>query len=158
MKNLVLEIIPVLINFAGKNAKWIAFLLLVSGFFSCGSAVCENTNPVFDNYEPVSKEYQLELIKQLSIVDKSKLTYWFKEFTELENEKHLHFLIKSKDLCAILVLEVNDELLDKHWPKSRRKNKYSNHKNTQVLGLKYDIDDNTSNPKFVYKKHFTIVD
>ena len=157
MKNLVLEIIPVLINFAGKNAKWIAFLLLVSGFFSCGSAVCENTNPVFDNYEPVSKEYKLELVKQLSIVDKSKLSYWFLGFTEVENEKQLHCLIKSKDLCAVMILEVSDELLNKHWPLYGIR-KYSNNEKNRFLSFQYEIKEDTLNPKFIYQKHSIIVD
>ena len=45
-------------------------------------------------------------MKQLSIVDKSKLTYWFKDYTEYENEELLHFHIQSKELCAVLVLHV----------------------------------------------------
>jgi len=44
------------------------------------------------------------VILQLSIVDKSKLRYWLKEYTEYENEVQLHFYIQRKELCAILVL------------------------------------------------------
>ena len=154
MKNLVLEIIPVLINFAGKNAKWIAFLLLVSGFFSCGSAVCENTNPVFDNYEPVSKEYQLELIKQLSIVDKSKLTYWFKEYTGNENKEQLHFHIQSKELCAVLVLDME------RWNKLEhfRKVKGGGYRGAEFVHLQFDIEQDSLNPKFVYRNLSRIID
>ena len=154
MTELVLMIIPALINIARKNVKCSTILLLVVGFFSCDRPICKNTNPIFDDYQPNSKEYKQELIKQLSIVNKSKLTYWFKEYIEYENEEQLHFYIQSKELCAILVLYVEQ----KDNLEQLRKNKGLGYRGLQFIKLQFEIRQDTLNPKFVYKKHSIIVD
>ena len=125
-------------------------------FISCDwhRPVCKNTNPIFDEYQPVSKEYKLELIKQLSIIDKSKLTYWFKDYTEYENEELLHFHIQSKELCAVLVLNVEQ------WTKLNqlRKNKGNGYRGLKFFGLKFEIEQDTLNPRFVFKDYSWILD
>jgi len=116
--------------------------------------VCKNTNPIFDEYQPVSKEYKLELIQQLSIVNKSELTYWFKEYTEYENEEQLHFYIQGKELCAVLVLDVEQ------WNKLEqlRKNKGLGYKGLRFIKLQFEIKQDTLNPKFIYKDFSWILD
>jgi hypothetical protein len=118
-------------------------------FISCDRPACKNTNPIFDDYQPISKEYKLELIKQLSIVDNSKLKYWFKEYTEYENEELLHFYIQSKELCAVLVLKIEK------WDKFERlrKVKGKGYRGNSVIDLQFDIEQDTLNPMFVYKDH-----
>ena len=123
-------------------------------FISCDRPVCKNTNPIFDDYQPVSKEYKLELIKQLSLVDKSKLTYWFKEYTEHENEELLHFYVQNKQLCAVLVLNVEQ------WNKLEqlRKVKGGGYRGAQFINLQFQIEQDSLNPKFVYRDFSKITD
>jgi len=135
-----------------SRAMFLAFFFVC--LMSCDRPVCKNTNPIFDDYQPNSKEYKQELIKQLSIVKKSKLTYWFKEYIEYENEEQLHFYIQSKELCAILVLNV--EQRDKL--EQLRKNKGVGYKGLQFTNLQFEIRQDTLNPKFIYRKHSIIVD
>jgi len=121
---------------------------------SCDRPTCKNTNPIFNNYQPVSKEYKLELMKQLSIVDKSKLRYWLKEYTEHENEVQLHFYIQSKELCAVLVLNIEQ------WNKLERlrETKGKGRFNAEFTNLQFEIVQDSLNPKFVYRDFSRIID
>jgi len=131
---------------------FLVFLLVC--FISCDRPHCVNNNPIFDEYSPDSKEYKQELIKQLSIVDQSKLTYWLKDYIENENEVQLHFYIQSKELCAVLVLNVEQ------WGKLEqlRKTKGKGRFNAKFINLQFDIVQDTLNPRFIYKNHFRISD
>ncbi len=62
---------------------------------ACDRPVCKNTNPVFDKYSPDSDEYKSELIKQLGVVDKTKLTYWFSQYVESDGKELLFFHIQG---------------------------------------------------------------
>ena len=121
---------------------------------SCDRPTCKNTNAIFDDYQPVSAEYKLELMKQLSIVDRSKLRYWLKEYTEYENEAQLHFYIQSKELCAVLVLNVEQ------WNKLEqlRETKGKGRFNAEFTNLQFDIVQDFLNPKFVYRDFSKIID
>ncbi len=123
-------------------------------FISCDRPACKNTNSIFDKYQPVSKEYKLELIRQLSIVDKSKLTYWLKDYTEYDNEVQFHFYIQSKELCAVLVLNIEQ------WGKLEplKKTKGKGRFNAKFINLQFDIVQDTLNPKFIYRTHSGISD
>lgn len=62
---------------------------------ACDRPVCKNINPVFDKYSPDSDEYKSELIKQLEVVDKTKLTYWFSQYVESAGKELLFFHIQG---------------------------------------------------------------
>ena len=123
-------------------------------FLSCDRPACKNTNPIFDEYQPESKEYKLELMKQLETVDKSNLRYWLKEYTEYENEVQLHFNIQSKELCAVLVLDVEQ------WNKLEglQKTKGKGYFNSEFINLQFEIESDSLNPKFIYKDFAKILD
>lgn len=123
-------------------------------FISCDRYDCKNTNPIFDEYRPDSKEYKLELMKQLSIVDKSKLRYWLKNYTENENEVQLHFYIQSKELCAVLVLDVEQWGKLKQLKTKKGKGRF----NAEFKNLQFEIEQDSLDPKFVYKDFSRIVD
>ena len=78
--------------------QMLSSLFFVLCFISCDRPACKNTNPIFDDYKPVSREYKLELMKQLSIVDQSKLRYWLKDYTEIMKYNCI-FIFKVKN-CA----------------------------------------------------------
>jgi hypothetical protein len=143
------------IETAAKNRSGaILLLFFLVCLISCSNPVCKNTNPIFDDYQPVSKEYKLELIKQLSIVDKSKLKYRFKEYTENENKEQIHLHIQSKELCAVLVLDVEQ------WNKLEqlRKVKGVSYRGARFINLQFDIEQDSLNPRFVYRDLSRILD
>jgi hypothetical protein len=123
-------------------------------FISCDRPACENTNPIFDEYQPTSREYKLELINQLSIVDNSKLRYWLKNYVENDDEVQLHFYIQSKELCAVLVLNVEQ------WGKLERirETKGKGRFNAEFTKLQFEIVPDTLNPKFLYVTYSGIID
>jgi hypothetical protein len=96
----------------------------------------------------------LELIKQLSIIDKSKLRYWLKDYTEYENEVKFHFYIQSKELCAVLVLDIEQ------WGKLEqlREKKGKGRFNAEFTKLQFEIRQDSLNPKFVFKDFSRILD
>ena len=121
---------------------------------SCDRPTCKNANPIFDDYQPVSTKYKQELVKQLSIVDKSKLRYWLKDYTEYENEVQLHFYIQSKELCAVLVLDVEQWNKLEQLKKTKGKGRF----NAEFKNLQFEIVQDSLNPKFVYRDFSRIID
>ena len=149
MKKTILKNIK---QFKSKNYHLIIWICVC--FLSCDRPVCKNTNPIFDEYQPESKEYKLELIKQLETVDKSNLRYWLKKYTESENEVQLHFYVQSKELCAVLVLNVEQ------WNKLEQlqKTKGKGYFNAEFTNLQFETENNSLNPKFIYKDFAKILD
>jgi hypothetical protein len=131
-----------------------SFVLLVLVFCACDRPVCKNTNPIFDKFSPVSKEYKAELIKQLKTVDKSKITYWFKEYVKSNGEESLLFDIQGDGLCAVIVLNVNQ------WNKLEllRKNKGVTFRGAEFKNLKFDIKRDSTEIRFLYKDLDKIID
>jgi len=131
-----------------------AFFILVTFICSCDRPVCKNTNPIFDKFSPSSKEYKEELIKQLKTVDKSKLTYWFKEYVDSNGEETLLFDIQGDGLCAVIVLNVEQ------WSKLEllRKKKGVTFRGAEFKNLRFDIQQETTDIKFIYKDFDRIID
>ncbi|MBU0488576.1 MAG: hypothetical protein KKA07_06740 [Bacteroidetes bacterium] len=77
-------------------------------FTSCDRPECTNTNPVFDNFSPESKEYKDELVRQLKIIDKDDLRCFFDKYLEDDSLRYLQVLIQSADLCAMAVITVRN--------------------------------------------------
>jgi len=135
------------------NVLFILFCLFM--FFSaCERTNCTNTNPVFDKFRPDDKEYKAELIKQLETTDKSKLRYWFKEYVVSNDRELLFFYIQGDGLCAQLVLYVEK------WNKlgELRKKKGVSFRNAEFKALKYDIQRDSLNIRFIYRDHDKIID
>ena len=76
-----------------KHKIFLPLFCLAILLSACDRPVCKNTNPVFDKYSPDSDEYKSELIKQLEVVDKTKLTYWFSQYVESAGKGLLFFQI-----------------------------------------------------------------
>ena len=47
-----------------SKAMFLVFFFVC--LMSCDRPVCKYTNPIFDDYQPNSKEYKQELIKQIA--------------------------------------------------------------------------------------------
>jgi len=122
--------------------------------FSCDRPVCKNTNPVFDKYSPDSEEYKSELVKQLGIVDKTKLSYWFSEYVESAGKELLYFRIQGDGLCAKIVLNVDQ------WNKldELRQKKGETFRGAEFVNLKFEIVQDSLKTEFKYKDFDRIID
>ena len=133
-------------------------LLILSIFtvliFSCDRIPCTNTNSVFDENSPNSKVYKDELIKQLKSVNEDKLSYWFAEFIEDQDQEILHFYIQGDGLCAKIALNVEEWGELKHL----RKVKGVSYRGAEFINLKFDSHQDSLNTKFVYRGHKKIID
>lgn len=129
----------------------LAFSILTGG---CDRPECNNTNPVFDKYSPVFGEYKTELAKQLGMADNSKLTYWFNQYTESNGQEQLFFNIQGEGICAVLVLDVEE------WGKLEklRQKKGLSFKGAEFTNLKFDIKQDSSQTKFIYRDFDKIID
>ena len=74
---------------------------------SCDRTKCTNTNVIFDKFTPETKEYKDELLKQISKVDKTKLTYWMKSYQENDNSQSINVNIQGDSLCAVIALKIS---------------------------------------------------
>ncbi len=137
-----------------KINLFIILLSLTTMFISCDRPDCKNTNPLFDNYSPDSREYKTELIKQLKNIDKLKLSYWFKEYVESNGQELLLFNIQGDGLCAIIVLTVEQ------WDKLEelRQKKGASFRGAEFKNLKFDIQKDSNNVNFILRDFDRIID
>jgi len=132
----------------------LAFIALAILFIGCDRPVCKNTNPLFDKFLPESQEYKAELAKQLEIVDKSKLSYWFNQYVESNGQEQLFFNIQGDGLCAIIVLSVED------WGKlvELRQKRGVSYRGAKFTNLKFDIKQDSAKTEFIYRGFDKIID
>jgi len=67
--------------------KALTVFYLLTFIVSCDRPACNNTNSIFDKYSPETKIYKDELVKQLSNIDKSRLSYWMDSYQEDKNSQ-----------------------------------------------------------------------
>jgi hypothetical protein len=137
-----------------KINLFIILLSLTAMFISCDRPDCKNTNPLFDNYSPDSREYKTELIKQLKNKDKLKLSYWFNEYVVSNGQELLLFNIQGDGLCAIIVLTVEQ------WDKLKelRQKKGVSFRGAEFKNLKFDIQQDFTNVNFILRDFDRIID
>ena len=128
------------------------FILTIFGFLisisSCDSTVCKNTNPIFDKYSPDTKGYKNELVKQLSIVDNTKLTYWIDAYQDDNNLQYIHARIQGDGLCAKIILAVKDS--DKGI-EGLLKNKGMGYSGAELKDLKFNIKQDSTSTEFIFQ-------
>lgn len=134
--------------------RLLSFLVITTFLMACDRPECKNTNPMFDNHAPDSREYKAELVKQLELVDHSKLTYWFNKYQESNGQQQLLFNVQGKGLCAVIVL--NAEEGDKLEP--LRKTKGLGYRGAQFTHLTYDIRQDSVKTAFIFRDFEHLID
>ena len=132
----------------------IALYLLLISVMSCDRPDCMNNNQTFDINQPSSKIYKEELVKELKIVDRSKLTYWLQKYEQVNDQEYLHFYIQGDNLCAKIVLRMN------HWDrlKNLRKKKGVTYRGAEFTNLQFDIQQDSLRTEFIYSSFDRIID
>ena len=123
-------------------------------FISCDRPKCSNKNSIFETNAPDSKKYKDELIKQLSKVDTTKLTYWLQKYHQQEGKESLYFHVQGDGLCAILQLSMI------HWDKmeSVRLKKGVGRRGAEFTNLKFDVVTDSLSTQFIYNTYDRLID
>ncbi len=138
-----------------KHMKQITILfILFLGFVSCDRPKCSNENLLFENNKPESKIYKDELVKQIKNIDQTKLTYWLQKYEERNGKEFLYFHIQGDNLCAIIVLTMNE------WRKLEnvREKKGISYRGAQFTKLKFETRKDSLSTEFIYKTFDRMID
>lgn len=126
-----------------------ALLILLT---SCNQTGCQNTNPVFEQHTPDSKEYRLELAKQLTTNKDANTTYTFNGYIENSDKTYLIVGIAGDSICAEGYMQVTD------WTgtiEEIKRTKGMGYNGAELNGLEYAINNDGT---LVYKSLESITD
>ncbi len=132
-----------------KFVNLFLLLLIFVSLNSCDRPQCKNTNPIFDQYNPATKEYKAELAKQIKIAGLQNLRYWFDKSLK-ENEKELYELyLQGESLCAKIIVE----------NKSNRKHLGNGgYSGAELKGVKINIAQDSTGTNFILENIDKIID
>jgi hypothetical protein len=122
---------------------------------SCGRPECENTNEIFNKHAPESKEYQDELLKQLSQIDNSRLTYWMETYQENNSSEYISVNIQGNELCAKAILAIRDS---KKGIERILKRNGEGYFGAELKGLKFTINQDGAKTEFVFQEVSNVID
>ncbi len=128
---------------------------VLSVIISCDRPACENTNEVFLKHAPQTKPYKDELVRQLKLVDQSKLSYWMGSYQEHDNLQYVNANIQGEGLCAIVAMAVSES--DKGIERIL-KNKGMGYIGAELKGLKFDIHQDSMSTELVFRSVESIID
>lgn len=128
----------------------LSFFLIIS----CDRPVCESDNDIFNTYDPNTKIYKDELVKQLKLVDNDQLRYWLKSYDDNDGIESIYFYIQGDNLCAILHLTMI------HWDKLERvrEKKGGGRRGAEFTKLTFDIYQDSLKTEFIYKNYDSLID
>ena len=135
----------------------ILFTPILLAFFalsSCDRPQCTNNNSVFDQHQPSSKIYKKELADRILETDRSTLEYWLQKYEKREGQEYLYFYVQNDDLCAILMLTMQD------WEglEDVRDKEGVSYRNAQFTALDYQIVELEGQTAFIYTSFGRIKD
>lgn len=121
---------------------------------ACDRPDCTNTNPVFDQNTPESKEYKDELINELKRADESEITYWLKSYEEKYGREYLIFNVQGDGICAVMEINLTkwDGLED------LREKKGVSYRGAQFTGLEYEVRRTDYETQFIFSGYERIID
>ena len=72
---------------------------------SCDRPECENTNPIFNQYEAGDQAYQEELI---DVMEGQELRYWLKAYEKEADAEYLWLYVQNETICALAKMRVGE--------------------------------------------------
>jgi hypothetical protein len=134
------------------NNKFIQRLALsifcAINLIACNLPECNNTNPIFNANSPESKIYKDELVRVLQNEDLSKVLYFVNGYSEEQNHRQMFVKVKSENICAILVLDLNKYGEELH---QFVKVKGMSYGDAEIRDLKFKIVKNQNSTNFIYE-------
>ncbi len=114
----------------------LALLLLLAT--ACGKPDCNNTNPVFDQYDTDAETYQQELIRQLQGANQDEMTFWIAGYAERNGHPHLLVDMVGEGICAQGWVRINDA----SGLESVVRNQGRGYRGAELVGLRLAVSDN----------------
>ena len=130
----------------------VAAALVHISLASCNQTGCRNTNQVFEQHTPDSKEYRHELAKELNANSDTATTYTFKGYIENNDKTYLIVGISGDSICAEGYMEVTD------WSgpiQEIQRTKGTGYNGAELEGLEYSVNEDGT---LIYKKLESIID
>ena len=129
-------------------------LLMILTAESCDRPNCENTNPIFNQYDMNSEEYTTELLSQIKEIGQDNLTYWFSSYEEENGNEYIMVHIQNDSLCAKGMIKVDN------WGEIEgiKRTKGKGYVGAELRGLTFTIEKDSSKTEFVYKDLARIID
>jgi len=133
------------------------FLLLIFVslmFLSCKKTECDSNNPIFQKHLPNSLQYKSELSRLLKSTNSSQVSFWFKEYIQMETKELIQIQVQGPNFCGIMELEVES------WDKlgQLRSVKGKGYRGSEFKNLQYEVKQDSASITFVYKDMEKIVD
>ena len=127
---------------------------MVSILQSCNQPECNNTNPVFNKYQPDDIVYKDEIIEKI-MKSEEGFRYTVSGYEEKGNEQYLNVAIQGDSICAeiSLLLLKTDSIIA-----PLVKTKGMGYHNAELEGLKFTAMRNHTSTKFVYIGAEKIID
>ena len=134
-------------------------VLLIFIFTSCENVGhCENQNPIFQQFEPNSKEYKNELIQKLESIGVNNVKFIItgcgnqEEFAEVSRREPkckdaLYVRLEGNSLCAFATLLINKR--DRHILDIFETESFG-YRGAEIKGLRLEIINDSINPKLIY--------
>lgn len=123
-------------------------------YSSCDRPSCESDNPIFDQFDFRTLEYQAELKNQLTSRNQSDVRYWLADFTEDGESTYLTVYMQGDRLCAKGLIKIDDW----HKLENIRKTKGKGYFGAEIKGLSLAFSDDSKSPLLVYQDLVKIVD
>lgn len=114
---------------------------------SCGTADCENTNPILQNNSPESAEYKAELGRILQNADQSKVNYFFISYSQQEDARSMMVSVEGPEICAKMKVEFEDFQKGAEAIIEKKGDSFAG---AQLQNLQYAIRKDSLDTKFVF--------
>jgi hypothetical protein len=131
--------------------------LIIVSIISCDRPTCTNTNRVFDQNPPASKEYKRELARSINTAGHNNVRYWIDEYMEKEGKTLMTIYIQGHGLCAKGILDItnsNGNSRLQHY----KEVKGGSYSGAELSGLTYDIDSSHGDYNFIFRDVQRIID
>ncbi len=136
-----------------KLLYFFPFLAVFIFASSCDRPECKNTNTTFNKFMPDTKEYKIELARQMESIGTENLSYWFDRYLIKGDEEFIVIHIQGDELCAIGEIQVDD------WGKiSGMRRQTNGYRGAELKGLKFETKKDSTGTNFIYRDIDRVID
>ncbi len=134
-----------------RNPHLLTITAIICSINSCDRPECKNTNPIFEKYPPIAKEYKIELANQLNQIPQDKLSFWINGRDTVDHKLLIRIYVQGNGLCAKMMMDFSQG-------KNHRGFTAQGYNGAQMIGLKYRIDTTNGNCNFIFEDVDHIID
>ena len=133
--------------------KAVILIVCVWVLTSCDMPECTNTNPIFENYSPGSKQYNDEVVR-LKNTGSSSPRYWFESYENDGDKEYIHVFIQGDSLCAKAILTVKDW----HGLEGIQRTQGKGYRGAELDNLNFEVYQDSSRTELIFQSVDKIID